>query len=210
MNRRHYGFTVLEFLLASLMSSFLMVSLVQCYLKIKCRDHLVTSLADMQERGRFISDYLTEKIRLAGDQACVDLDDGVYTEAIISGESGRTNDTLTLRECMLYQDQQQYLAASYYISNTGRKNAGGESVYSLYEKRSSGLGRELVANVSRFRVQYGLAASNRSDVARYVNANEVLDWQAVKSVRLQLELEGGYPKLSRCWNFGVALREFAL
>lgn len=78
----------------------------------------------------------------------------------------------------------RFLDNAYYVDDSGRTNAAGQPVLSLYRRDVSGASVELVEGVENLQVLYGerLASGN----IRYTTADNVGDMQSVVTVRVGL------------------------
>lgn len=68
------GFSLVELMVALLISLFLMLGVFQVFIGVSASDRSGQALARVQENGRFALDYLIRDVRLAGYQGCIDLD----------------------------------------------------------------------------------------------------------------------------------------
>lgn len=78
----------------------------------------------------------------------------------------------------------------YYLAETERNNKNAKPIYALYRRDLNGPATaqsELIGGVEDLQVQYGEATSAGSYI-RYVDAEHVQDWQAVRSVKIALLL----------------------
>ena len=77
----------------------------------------------------------------------------------------------------------------FYVANTTRLDARGQPVTALYRHDPQGQDEELVADITRMHVAYGLAS--KTGELYFVSASAVHDWQAVRAVRIRLLLASG-------------------
>jgi type IV pilus assembly protein PilW len=64
------GFTIIEIMIALLLSSILLAGVVQIYASSKQSYRMTENVARMQENARFAMNYLTREIRMAGYSPC--------------------------------------------------------------------------------------------------------------------------------------------
>lgn len=79
-----------------------------------------------------------------------------------------------------------FIATTYFVADTGRKNEAGDPIYGLYVQRLGGTPVELVAGVENMQVLYGVDTNADGSVDDYVNAGAVADFSNVISARVAL------------------------
>ena len=79
-----------------------------------------------------------------------------------------------------------FIATTYFVKDTGRKNETGDPVYGLYVQRLGGTPVELVAGVEDMQVLYGVDINADGSVDDYVKARAVADFSNVISARIAL------------------------
>lgn len=67
----HHGFTLVEFMIAITLSTFIILGLLSVYSSGKKTYVVQEGLARLQENGRFTTHYMNKIIRMAGYQGCV-------------------------------------------------------------------------------------------------------------------------------------------
>lgn len=70
LSYKHRGFSILELMVALLIGTILMGGAVSIFIGNKNTNRMVSELSRMQEAGRFIIDYMSKEIRLAGYYGC--------------------------------------------------------------------------------------------------------------------------------------------
>lgn len=72
--RAQQGLSLVELMIALMISSFLMLGVFEIYLGSGSTDRLAHAFARVQENGRLSIDILTRNLRMAGYQGCIDPD----------------------------------------------------------------------------------------------------------------------------------------
>jgi type II secretory pathway component PulJ len=202
-----HGFSLIELMISTILGIFLLFGLVQIYLSAKKTYIAQQNITHIQENGRYAIYFLNKEIRMAGYAACE------HTHPTTQGNFiyGRISyavpgsDIIEIQSCGNLNGE-KILKKSFYIADTKKKNAAGNIIYGLYEKRtasSDGDTEEIVNDVSRIEVQYGIADAEQHAIANYKNTALMTaqDWPKVRSVEIELII-GGKP-----WNTYIALRE---
>lgn len=196
-----YGYTFIEMLVSLFLSMLLLTGLITVYLTVKSQYFAISSLGDLQDRVRFVSELLWKNIREAGDANCENNREFVDHAHAIYGYKN----TIIIGQCVYYKKKNQFIQMHYFVSDTHRKNSKGRPIYALYRKPLGGEREELIAGVSSMTVQYGVATKNYRNVSHYVSANTVHDWKQIKSVSINLLLN--YINTIKVVHLYVDLRE---
>lgn len=112
--------------------------------------------------------------------------------------SGEPNTTAALGRSFTGGEVVRISTRSYYI----RMNSGG--ILSLYWKRDSGKAEELVEGIENLQIQYGEDTDGDRAADIYRTADQVANWEAVVSVRLDLlvqSLEDGIASQPQTYTF---------
>lgn len=192
----HHTMNLLEMLISLWLGILLISNLITTFITFNHEITVQNELAEIAERGRFISYFLTKQIRLAGEANCVN-DQWLNQDHAIGGME------LQLGECVRYHDKMQFRQIQYFIADSGRKDAMGKPITSLFMKIVGSEREELVENVKSMRVLYGITKPGMNDIVAYVPANEVIDWHLVHSVDITFIFE----PLDKIWPVYAALRE---
>ncbi|HET8700841.1 MAG TPA: PilW family protein [Nitrococcus sp.] len=110
---------------------------------------------------------------------------GSSTVTIAHADSTNTDNRLS----KAYQGNarvMQFIATTYFVKDTGRKNEAGDPIYSLYVQRLGGTPVELATGVDSMQVLYGVDTNADGSVDEYVNAGAVTDFTDVISARVAL------------------------
>lgn len=78
-----------------------------------------------------------------------------------------------------------YVETMYFVMDSGRVNATGSPVYSLY-KSENGVNIELAEGVEDLRVLIGVDTDSNRTIDDYVNPSSVTNWRQVVAARVQL------------------------
>ena len=172
-NARQRGVTVVELLIAMLLGLFLMSSLYFMYFKSRQAYRYQNGLAQVQEQGRFATNFLTKSLRMAGFPG-----DDMPPGNKIEGVDGPT-DTVTVR---LRDDLDcQEVATAGVAVNRFRINAsnlecsGDGIIWDIY-----------VRNVEDMQILYGEDLNADGLANRYLTATEGPDWTNVVVARVSL------------------------
>jgi type IV pilus assembly protein PilW len=168
---------LLELMLVSLLTSFILAGLAELYLVTQKNFELQNAMAHLQEQGRFVSYFLRKRIQMAGYAGCDSTLPLVVQKGAIKGyeKLGERNDTLQLKECVWYHQKNQFISMLYYIVD-----------HSLFNKPKDGMRQEIVDGVAEMHIHYGVKAA--SGEIKYLSAQNVTNWSEVVSVALDLLL----------------------
>lgn len=199
MNKYHQcGLSLLELLIASALGTLVIAGLISIYLSIKSNSNRQQVLMEMQDAGRFAVMLLNQRIRTAGFVGCADAAHPVDQDQAIMGYSSNLlpsflqnqvvpgTDAVVIRGCVsLTQiaENSQVVSMAYFIGDTHRTNAQGQPILALFQKPMDGDREELAPGVEQMQILYG--AGNPPGFAYYAAA-QVVDWQSVRSLRIDL------------------------
>ena len=118
--------------------------------------------------------------------------DGVNKTTITHANSGNATNRLS----KAYGPDAEILAfesASYFVGDTGRTTGDGAPIHALFvQKRSTGQAgvlpdpAELVAGVENMQITYGEDTNGDNNIDTYVDADNVVNWARVRSVKIEL------------------------
>lgn len=222
MRSNQLGMSLVELLLAQALGLFLIFGLITVYLTVQKTFRLQQSIVSTQENGRFAAHFLNESIRMAGFAHCAPADTWVDQDAAIRGYGGnvpdflrdivkKDTDSLEVGECAIRDQTEQFERFAFFIGPTGRTDPSGKDINALYVKyRKEGNKRELVSGIDDMKIRYGVVNdANDRDIANYLTAEKVVDWNKVRAVEIALSLSADR-FLHRQWYVYVALRELNL
>lgn len=199
---RSAAFSLLELLIASALGASVVMGLMAVYLSIKTNYNRQQVISNLQDAGRFAQTILNQRIRTAGLVVCANTTNpidsaqaivgynSVNVPGFLQGQVIPGTDAVVIKNCVAHSQIAQnaeLVSMAYYIGDTNRKNSQGQPVLALFQKPSDGNREELVAGAEQMQIMYGLAADAGGDLI-YYPAAQVGDWQAVKSVQIDLLL----------------------
>lgn len=199
MKSNQQGFTLIEILLASALSSLLLLELFSMYADVLHSEQLRSQFAAYQDQHLFLTDLLMGHIRAAGDARCMSSHTPVELSYAVRGYNNLKipkewhidalsgSDILVLGECLLYQQKNQFIETAYFIGDTRRKDAQGHEIDAFYQKILGGRAEELISNISTLNIRYGIQADfNAVNVDQYLTASQVVDWKFVRSIEVEV------------------------
>jgi hypothetical protein len=230
------GTSLIEVMLASVLGIFLTHGLVELHLSSKKTFAVQNALVHIQENARFASHILGNTIRMAGDFSCEGallIDSRIGLEGYQSNPPAslkdkvlKATDSILIHRCNIKGGLESIDKKFFFVSATSRNNLFGDNVYALYESPLYGNKVELIPNVVNMRIQYGVMDPQNMEIKAYKRADDVLDWEMVKSVEIALLLRSEAPVfitplpvtfmgdilpasryLHKQWNLYISLRE---
>ena len=199
---KNTGFSLLELLVASALSTLVIAGLIPIYIGIKTNSQYQHALMDLQDSQRFAQILLSQRIRAAGFVGCADASNPVEQSQAIVGYDNNTlpaalqnqvvsgTDAVSIRSCLSQSQisQNAQLAnMAYYVGDTYRTNQQGQPVLALFQKPlDSGDRVELVAGVEQMQIRYGIAGNSAASPLTYYTAAQITDWRAVRSLQIEL------------------------
>lgn len=201
----HSGFSLLELLVASALSTLICAGLITVYLSVKTINNQQQVLTDLQDTERFLQNFLNQRIRMAGFVGCTNSAHPVEQNQAVIGYSSTGplpvalqnqaipgTDIVVIHSCVSSSQISQnteLVSMAYYIGDTHRTNRQGQPVFGLFQKSlEKGERMELAAGVEQMQILYGLAI-NPQGVLVYYPAGQVEDWQTVRGVQIDLLLD---------------------
>ncbi len=199
------GFSLIEILCAIILSTVIMLALSKVYLVVQRNHQLQENWANWQAQEDFLQYFFSARLRMAGYAVCdKNLSPVSQQQAIQGYHSDQVpaylhtqvllgSDVFVVGQCVHYQQQQQFIKMAYYIGKTSRRDSQGHLILALFMKPAHGQRQELIANVVNMKVEYGVSDASANGVLRYLNAKQIVNWQAVKSVVIHVLLKSDYP-----------------
>lgn len=138
--------------------------------------------------------------------------DCAHAELVMAKNYARR--TIKLQHKLTYayfqQDTQvsRFENIAYFIGRTGRKDAGGDRVYALYQVLNHGRSQELIPGIVDMKVGYQVRAFN-GKLQNYVSAAQVINWGGVVAVNITLYIRENNDVV-RQWPLYFVLRERVL
>ncbi len=173
LNSRQHGFTVVELLIAMLLGVFLLSSVYLMYFKSKQAYRYLNGLAQVQEQGRFATNFLTMNLRTAGFPG-----DDMPPGNKIDGADGATDTvTVRLRDDLDCRDVATVgVAVNRFRINASNLECSGDGItWDVY-----------VRNVEDMQILYGEDLDADGQANRYLTATEGPDWANVVVARVSL------------------------
>ena len=187
---RTLGFSLLELLLALILSSLIAIGLMKLFAVVTANHRAIQNVAMLQENGRFVAKTLAMALMHTGLQ-CEVFD---YTNAPVEWRRQMVKHTGLL----LVMGQQ---TVAYFVGDTRRKSVRGKKIYALYRKRLGGQREELVPYVQDLQL---MAGEYRDQQFHWLTPTAVRHWSLIKLVWLKLSLTGMNAALVRTWNLQYA------
>ncbi len=208
---------LIELMVSIFLGALLFIGLIQVFLIFQRTWSWQNAWASMQEQQRYITHFFGNRIKMAGIADCEHAYSVNQALAIwgYSFQSAPANirrqmrlgsDVLVIGACVHYRGVNQFVQIAYYISDSGRKEALGKPIYSLYEKPMGGEREELVSGITVFHLRYGVMSA-AGDEVNEVSSEAVTDWKKVRSVRLTYQIASEKPGFYKMGYLYVSLRE---
>ena len=170
------GFSLLELMVALSLGSLLCIGIFNIFLTIKQLHQRQLLLSTTQEKMRFISFFLREKIQMAGNWSCLSQSKEPKSIVIRSYNKkqaykklkltiqSKTN-LLQLHECIRMHDQFRYLPIYFFIAHTSRQK-NNHHINALFFKIGHHPKEELITNMTQFKIQlYHVTGSKKNNRA---------------------------------------------
>ena len=184
--RYQYGLTLIEIMVALVLSLFLIAGVIQLFLGSKQTYRFHDALSRIQENGRFAINAMAADIRMA--------DFGSPTPPAVSGADATTGSNETDSINLAWVDGGNQ-TRDYAIVASATVPACASAATSLSLNRNGGGAQELIEGVQAMQILYGVCADANGDnvidgpPVNYVNATAVgAAWGLVCSVRIHLLL----------------------
>lgn len=207
---RQRGLTLVEIMVALVISLFLLAGLLQMFIGTRQSSRVQENLSRVQENGRFAIDFLSRNIRLAGYRSRATIEEGRSFEDKFSGvraiqgtndDGTNGSDTLTvvfegegagqgdIRNCLNAQIISSAVApvTSSNVFTVSYDSASGK--YALRCQSGAGVAAQaILEDIENMQILYG--ENTDGDVFgvadRYVPANNVGSWDRVVSLRISV------------------------
>lgn len=207
---RQRGLTLVEIMVALVISLFLLAGLLQMFIGTRQSSRVQENLSRVQENGRFVIDFLSRNIRLAGYRSRSTIEEGKSFEDKFPGvrpiqgtndDGTNGSDTLTvifegegagqgdIRNCLNAPIISSAVAP---VTSSNVFTVSYDSASGKYELRcQSGAGvaaQAILEDIENMQILYGENTNGDAfGVAEYyVPANNVANWDRVVSVRISV------------------------
>ena len=158
-----HGFTLIEILIALALSSLVCISVFDCVASIEILHQRQLAIAGLQEKMRFLTIFLREKIQESGDFSCEPWrikpqSNSLkrYTAEEASDKLGvkikAKTDLLQIKECIRFNGKLQYLPIDFFVADTHRVSGREREIDAFFMKIEGHHREELVPNFAEFRV----------------------------------------------------------
>lgn len=177
---KHYsqGFTIIEVMLSLTFSLFIIAACIEAYLAVKSNYQLQQNLSIMQANGRlltYVFQQIKSPIKLHGYNAA-------QPPSFLKGQKA-------VGDILVTNNKQQ---TGYYITNS-----------SLYVKTAGKPREELVMNINKLQIRYGIECQASENICSYALASQIINWGSVKSAEITLRLKN--KTLQRSWSIYIAV-----
>jgi type IV pilus assembly protein PilW len=133
-----------------------------------------------------------------------------YIPAFLKNKQVKKNtDILQIGACIAQDNKTTLEQNFFFIGATERKNALGNTIYALYSAVTGNTRNELVSGIENMHLYYGVVQEKTDpDIARYVTADAVEDWEKVRAVKIDLLLSSDIPVLTQPASYTFAEKIF--
>lgn len=180
--------TIIELFIRVSLSAVLMIGVTDLFFAMNQLHHQANALFDQQEKRRFISAFLENKIQMAGDVSCLSKLKPTRATIVRSWNAKKAlkkwhvdivskTDLLELQECVRFHDKKKFMPILFFVANTNRVDKNHQSIDALFYKKNHHPREELVTGVHYFSVRlYRLPHSKqiRAVKIHYAKPNGVL------------------------------------
>ncbi len=209
-----------EMMITLIISSVLILGLMQIYLSIKYTYNLQHGLAQIEDDGRFATYFLARRVHLAGYTGCITPSKNLIENSIEGYTSERppsglditkivkNSDILVIKTCAEIDNHLELTSIAYYIANYGQANQNGQPISGLYEKIAHKNATELMSGVSGLKIRYGI--SDGGNIIDYLSAQQLdkKNWLKVKTVEIHLLLNSVSPVLRKSESYHFNGKEY--
>lgn len=164
---KNKGFTLIELLLVVILGSIILLSIVQVFSLNQNTSMLQKSMIETQNTGFFVASMITSDLQKAGIS-----DESISKYDVYPFEFNKTSDT---------SNGNSQLSISY-MNTTGDYDCSGASglttivnTYSVKDEILYCNGLDLIHDVKRFKVLFGIDLNGDNFVDRYVNRDTALE-----------------------------------
>ena len=191
LNNKQQAFTLIEYMVAIVLGLILLGGLTYLFIGMKRSNETQSSLAAMQESGRFAMFYLTNDIQYAGWANVEEKGYGFYTSPAFDFAGGTTDggsagasDSITIR----YEAPTDCLGGAsggivenrYYV----------EDGQLMCQGNGGGTPQPLISNIDALHFLYGIDTNGDTAPNKFVRADEVdaSETEAISAVKVMLIL----------------------
>lgn len=169
-----HAFSLIELMIALSLSAILCVGIFNLFATMKNLHQRQMVLSNAAEQMRFITQFLREKIQMAGNWSCLSQSkaprsivirkynaDDALSKLGLTIKSG--TDLLQLHECIRLHNKKNYLPIDFFIADTFRVNINQTEIDALFFKINHHPREELMTDMTNFHVRlyHGLHAKKK-------------------------------------------------
>lgn len=190
------GFTLLEFLIAFALCTFILTSVYKIYIDLLDRYYLTQNIASLQHRTQLAYLILKKNLDLAGDiiyfsKNSKKISNSLILKEIQLNDKKSGTDTLSLKRYIRFENKMQWKTISFFIRNTHRKYANNLPIFSLYRKIGNAPSEELIQGISYMSICYITLQINQK--LNCLNSINSLNPRHIKGVYIKLLLDAVTP-----------------
>lgn len=203
------GFSLIEVMMTLILSSLIMLGLMQIYLSVKYTYQLEQGLSQIEDNGRFISNFFSKQIHLAGYAGCIKpglkiMNDSVKGYSFNSPPNGldksklrKNSDILVLKNCVEVDNKSEFVSVIYFLASYRTGNQRDPVISSLYEKIANKNAIELVPGVAGLKIRYGITKAGNIVAYQTTEQMDKNGWPDVRTVEIHLLLSSLSPTLKK-------------
>lgn len=199
LSEKGHGF--LELLLSLALSSGVVLGLIALYIHVERSVQQQTEIMVVQEHARLAVNTLIQAIERAGQHHCLPFSTFDPKSAIhsLSVEEARTlwrvrilpeSEAVELGSCLEFPEGARYVKTLYYLSNTSRKDANGQTVKALYQKQEGTRAQEVVPGIDQWTLRYGVMTADQKAIEAYLKRDQISNWESVGSIDWEWRFQG--------------------
>ena len=172
------GLSLLEIMIALLISTFLLLGVIQTFINAQTTYRLQESMSRMQEGGSLALEVIGRDLRITGYWGCLKSSTGdlLGTDATITLKAAFVS--IPTGGCGSTVDK----TLAYYLAKTS--TIVYVIVNGVLRKNTNNQNNDLIEGVEAIQFLYGEDTNGDHAVNDYVIANQVLNWEHVVSVRV--------------------------
>jgi len=193
------GFGLLELMLAMSLSVLLCIGVFHIFSTLQNLHHQEMILSSIQEKTRFLSGFLREKIEMAGDWSCLSKSPGSQSLSAKGYDSDAAleklglsikskTDLLQLHECIRLYDRMQYLPVEFFVANTFRVDDQHHEIDALFFKVGHHPREELITHVDKFNILFGIESENHKNIISYVDTHSTINKEPIGAIKINYHI----------------------
>ncbi|MCX7124756.1 MAG: prepilin-type N-terminal cleavage/methylation domain-containing protein [Gammaproteobacteria bacterium] len=173
MQKIQHGFSLIELMIALSIGALLCTGIFNLFSTMENLHQRQMRISHEQENSRFITDFLREKIQMAGNWSCVSSKpkSDVVREYSVDQAKEKLDlkiksDTklLQLHECVRFHDKQYYLPIEFYVGDAARVTLQHNEITALFYKIANHRREELITGMTDFQVLLYPAPGHKKNI----------------------------------------------